>query len=137
MPENIPTRSNSVPEAKLWFGFTGCAAAWIALAAGDVLITWWACTGNQAFRAGGERPVTRVLYVLAAILLIGTAAIAGVVSYRNWRQLSDSANLQEAEGQGRQEFMALLGVFVSATLGMGLIWLTVPLFLLQLCVRAR
>ena len=33
--------------------------------------------------------------------------------------------------------MALLGVFVSLTLGFSVIWLALPLFILDLCVRTR
>ena len=37
----------------------------------------------------------------------------------------------------RREFMALLGVIVSVTLGMGIIWLALPPLFLDLCWRAR
>ena len=33
--------------------------------------------------------------------------------------------------------MALTGLFVSLTLGIGLIWLTIPLLIISLCVRMR
>ena len=33
--------------------------------------------------------------------------------------------------------MALAGIFVSATLGLGIVWLGLPLFIIDLCVRAR
>jgi hypothetical protein len=137
MAESVTNQRNIVPPARLWFGLTGCAAAWVVLGAGDILITWWACTENQPFGGDAPRPYAAILYVIATLLLIGAAIVSGFTSYRNWRKLSEAATLGEAEGQGRREFMALLGVFVSATLGMGLIWLTVPLFILHLCVRAR
>jgi hypothetical protein len=109
----------------------------VALASGDVLITWWACIENQQLGGGTARAGVGFLYFVATVLLIGVAVAAGITSYRNWRQLSQAPSLGEAEGQGRREFMALLGVFISLTLGVGLIWLTVPLFILNLCVRAR
>ena len=73
-----------------------------------------------------------ITFVLFAIILA-----SGTVSYRNWRRLSADANLESAEGRGREEFMALLGVFVSLTLGFSVIWLALPLFILDLCVRTR
>ena len=121
----------------LWFGLSGSAASWIILSVGYVLITWWACVENGRPGGGTPRPVSALLYGLAAILLIGMAFTAGAISYRNWRSLSNARSLGEAEGRGRAEFMALVGVFVSFTLGVGLIWLTIPLFILNLCVRAR
>lgn len=129
--------SERVTPAKLWFGFTATAAAWVALGVGDVLITWWACMENQPLGNGSVRSGISIVYFIATFLLIGTAVVAGIMSYRNWRQLSAAPSLREAEGRGRPEFMALLGVFVSVTLGIGLIWLTIPLLILNLCVRAR
>ncbi|MBV9760026.1 MAG: hypothetical protein JO340_05635 [Acidobacteriaceae bacterium] len=126
-----------VPSRQLWFGFTGSAASWIVLSAGYVLITWWACVENTQLGGGTPRPGAVLLYSSAAVLLIGLAVAAGLISYRNWRRLSDAPTLGEAESPGRREFMALLGVFVSFTLGIGLIWLTIPLLILKLCVRAR
>ncbi len=137
MAELPTTRSNPVPAGRLWFGLTASAAAWIALGVGYVLITWWACIEDGPLGAGSLRPGVAILYFLAALLLIGTALVAGMMSYRNWRQLSESSGLLDAQGEARCEFMALLGVFVSFTLGIGLIWLTIPLLILNLCVRAR
>jgi hypothetical protein len=33
--------------------------------------------------------------------------------------------------------MALLGVFVSLTLGMGVLWLSIPPLILQFCLRVK
>jgi hypothetical protein len=130
-------RPDPVPPSKLWFGLTASVAAWIALGVGDVLITWWACVRDQPLGGGTVRPGVAVVYFIATLLLLGLAVIAGVLSYRNWKRLTTAARLLEAEGKGRMEFMALTGVFVSFTLGIGLIWLTIPLLILNLCVRVR
>jgi hypothetical protein len=51
------------------------------------------------------------------------------VSYRNWRQLADSRPLLAAEGYGREEYMALAGVIVGVTAGVGLVWAAMaPIF---------
>jgi hypothetical protein len=62
---------------------------------------------------------------------------AGTLSYRNWRAISPQNEILEASATDRREFMALLGVFVSVTLGMGVLWLSIPLFLIEFCLRAK
>lgn len=137
MASPAQTPPKYVPPGKLWFGFSGTAASWVILSVGYVLITWWACIENGQLGGGTARSGTAFLYALAAVLLIGMAVAAGLISYRNWRRLSDARTLADAEGYGRAEFMALIGVFVSFTLGIGLIWLTIPLLILNMCVRVR
>lgn len=78
-----------------------------------------------------------MLYLVVTLLLLLTAVTAGAVSFRNWRELSRSGSLAEAEGRGREEYMALIGVFVSFTLGIGIVLLGIPLAIIDLCVRAR
>lgn len=130
-------RPNPIPPTKLWFGFTGTAAAWVALSFAYVLITWWACWENQPLGNGTRRSGIAIVYFVAALLFIGIAVFAGLTSYRNWRSLSSAPALTQAQATGRSEFLALLGVFVSFTLGIGLIWLTIPLLIIELCVRTR
>jgi hypothetical protein len=137
MASYFPNRVDETPPGKLWFGFAATAVAWVALSAGDVFITWWACLEDRPFGGSAIRMSAVALYFVATILLIGAAIAAGVVSYRNWRRLSGKIRLLDAEGNGRREFMALLGIFVSFTLGIGLVWMTIPLFILSICVRAR
>ena len=137
MADSATSFRRSVSPGKLWFGLTASAAAWIALGVGDVLITWWACRQDQPLSGGSVRPGIGLLYLAATIILAGLALAAGTTSYRNWRRLSGAKALLDAEAAGRREFMALVGLFVSFTLGFGLIWLTIPLLILNLCVRAR
>jgi hypothetical protein len=137
MQSELTTRAGSVPSGRLWFGLAGSAFAWVALGVGDVLITILACFYNEQFGNGEIHSSAAVLYFILTALLIAIAVLAGLVSYREWRKLSRENRLLEAEGRGRREFMALLGIFVSFTLGIGLLWLTIPLLMLNLCVRAR
>jgi hypothetical protein len=51
--------------------------------------------------------------------------------------LSSQPSLLETHAVERREFMALLGVIVSVTLGMGMVWLALPPFFLDLCWRAK
>ncbi len=129
--------SHAVSPTRLWFGFAGSAGAWIALGIIDILITWQACVGKEQYGAGQIEPGFRLLYVLLTLALFATAITAGIISYRNWRELSRERSLREAEGRGREEYMALAGVFISLTLGVGIIWLAIPLAIIDMCVRAR
>jgi len=49
--------------------------------------------------------------------LLAVAIAAGLTSFRNWRSLSEKQSFVDAEGRGREEFMAIAGVFISASLG--------------------
>jgi hypothetical protein len=77
------------------------------------------------------------LYVAVAICLLAVVLIAGTLSYRNWRALSGQSKILDTLATDRREFMALLGVFVSLTLGMGVLWLSIPPLIIQLCLRAK
>jgi hypothetical protein len=76
---------------------------------------------REQFGGASGHPAILLLTVLITIVLFGTVVASGIVSYRNWRRLSADADLESAEGRKREEFMALLGVFVSFTLGISVI----------------
>ncbi len=122
---------------KLWFGLAASAFAWLALGASDILITWRACVHEEQFGGASVHPAMRLLYIAVSLLLLAVVISAGAMSYRNWRALSDRSTLLDAEGTDRQEFMALLGVFISVKLGMGVVWLSLPPLLIELCARTR
>lgn len=136
MNDPAQTRQHVSP-ARLWFGFAGSAASWIALGIVDLLITWQACLGKEQYGGAHLEPGVKVLYIVVTLVLLITAVTAGGVSFRNWRELSRSGSLANAEGRGREEYMALIGVFVSFTLGIGIVLLGIPLAIIDLCVRAR
>lgn len=136
MTDLTNTRQRISP-GRLWFGFAGSAAAWIALGIVDLLITWQACAGKEQYGGAHIEPGFRATYLIFTLCLLLTAVMAGWMSFRNWRELSRERDLSNAEGRGREEYMALAGIFVSATLGLGIVWLGLPLFIIDLCVRAR
>lgn len=137
MANEVTSRVDHVPPGWLWFGVAASAAAWFVLGFADILLTWAACLHREQLGGASGRPAILLLTVLITIVLFATIVASGVVSYRNWRRLSVDSDLESAEGRGREEFMALLGVFVSLTLGFSVIWLALPLFILDLCVRTR
>jgi hypothetical protein len=137
MADAITNRTNHVTPGRLWFGVAASAAAWFILGFTDILITWAACVHREQLGGASAHPEVRLLTIAITVILFAIILASGSISYRNWRQLSADANLESAEGRGREEFMALLGVFVSITLGFSVIWLALPLFVLELCVRTR
>jgi hypothetical protein len=137
MADEMTNRSGYVSPARLWFGVAASAAAWFVLGFTDILLTWAACLHQEQFGGASGHPAILIATVVITCVLFAVILASGTVSYRNWRQLSADTTLKGAEGRGRQEFMALLGVFVSLTLGWSVLWLALPLFILDLCVRTR
>lgn len=131
------TRSVSIAPRRLWFGLVASAVAWFSLGIAEMFITWRACLHNEEFgNASAHSSATAAAYIVT-FFLIGLVATAGFVSYANWRKLSTQRSLLDAEGRGHHEFVALLGIYVSITLGAGMVWMGLPLFILRLCARVR
>lgn len=135
------TRANlpecDIPPKRLWFGFSGAAVAWIIAGVADAWLAWVACMGHEAGSGVFSAVGLRVLLGVITFGLLAMATAGGLVSFRNWRRLSQSSEFMEAEGRGRQQFMALVGVFISVSLGIGIIWFAIPIYILGICVRAR
>jgi hypothetical protein len=128
---------STVPASHLWFGLTAAAIAWVLLGFIDILITWRACVHQEQYGNASTHPDARVLYIVVAVSLFIVVLIAGTLSYRNWRTISSQRQLLEATATDRREFMALLGVFVSVTLGVGVLWLSIPPLVIELCLRSK
>jgi hypothetical protein len=137
MDSELTNRKPQVAPTRLWFGLAASAAAWFVLGCADILLTWAACVHHEQLGGSSAHPEIRLLTIAVTLILFAIILASGSISYRNWRQLSADTSLESAEGRGREEFMALLGVFVSITLGFSVLWLAPPLFILELCVRTR
>jgi hypothetical protein len=137
MPTDLAVRDIAPPDDPDWFGIAGSAVAWLALGIGDILITWRACMRSDPFGEPTSASAARLLYFGIAFVLIALAVMAGIGSYRNWRTVADRRALLGAEGRDRTEFIALAGLFMSFTLGFGMLWFCLPLFIIQMCLRAR
>lgn len=133
----VNPKGTAITPRRLWFGLAASAVAWASLGFIDILITWRACVHDEQFGNPSVHPVARILYIAVAICLFLVVLIAGSISYRNWRMISTQNKILEAEATDRREFMALLGVFVSITLGMGVLWLSIPPLVIELCLRAK
>ena len=122
---------------RLWFGFAGAAIAWVLAGVLNVTLAGSTCTRDKAALFSSTQTEIQVVLGIITLLLLALAAWAGVVSFQNWRTLSRQADFVEAEGPGRKEFMAIFGVFVSASLAMGIIWFVLPIYIVRMCVRAH
>jgi hypothetical protein len=135
----MPNRDQNrvVAPRRLWFGLTTPAIAWVSLGIINIIIEWKMCWrhGQGAVPAGHS--FGRGLSIVISIALLGLGIAAGVTSYRNWRKLSDERHLLHALGTERREFMALMALFVSVTLGMGMFWLMLTPFIITACERAK
>jgi hypothetical protein len=137
MPTDLTSREEMPSSDANWFGVAGSVFAWIALGIGDIVITWRACINPEQFGGPSSHPAARIMYLVITFILFGVAIVAGIACYQHWRRLRGLAKLLQAEGRERNEFMALAGMFMSLTLGAGIVWLCIPLFILQMCIRAR
>ena len=136
-PTESTSRPPEVSPRKLWFGTVAAAFCWVGIGIADTLITWRECLHNEQFGGASSHPGLLSLNVVIFLALLAIAAIAGVMSYRNWQRLAGQVRLYRAEATGPREYMALIGVFMSITLGIGIIWLGLPLLIISLCVRTR
>jgi len=127
----------AVPPKRLWFGLTTAAVAWLAAGFIDLLIVWHVCGYSATYGVDRAHEDGRVLAFAITVVLFAIALAAGVTSYRNWRAISRRPRMLEASATDPREFVALLGVIISLTLGVGIVWLSIPPLLIQLCVRAK
>jgi len=121
---------------RLWFGLVASALAWLTLGAVDLLVVWNQCAHQQQYSGEGSYTACRILLSAVSIVLLLVAIAGGITSYNSWRKLSRQ-HLLETIATDRREFMALLGVIISITLGVGIVWLSIPPLLIQLCERAK
>jgi len=120
-----------MPVRRLVFQVAASAVAWVSLGVADVIITWRACIHETPHGGAG------IPYFAITGLLFCLTLLAGGMSYRTWRKLSGLTALLRAEGRERSEFLSLAGLYISFTLGAGIVWLGLPLFILEMCVRTR
>lgn len=133
--ENNPEQN--VSPAKLWFGTITAAVSWTLLGCIDILINWRACQHQERFGIPPNALGARVLIGCLAVFLLVIVVIAGVTSYRNWRRLTPNPELLKTHAVERREYMAIGGLIMTVTLGIGIVWLALPPIFLDICWRAR
>lgn len=122
---------------KLWFGFAGAVFSWIALGCADTVIIWRGCMHQQDYGCPASDPWVRALIFAVTLLLLAVTVGAGMISYRNYRWLSEQRKMLDSLAVPRGEFMAVIGVILSVTLSISIVWAALPPFFLELCWRAK
>jgi len=133
----LPHYSDRLPQKRLWFGTAAAAAAWAIQGFVCFLISTQACANGEGVLGPLSPAGVRVLLGCITTGLLAVAIWGGVTSFHNWRAISERRRLTQSEGYGREEFMSLIGVFVTFTLGVGIVWAGIPMILLGVCVNSR
>jgi len=138
-PAEPTTPQRRVSPKRLWFGFSAAFLCWFGLGIADVMITWRECLHHEQFGNASDHPGLLTLNIIIFLALLAVSIIGGILSYKNWRLLSDEKEkgIFHAEAERSREYIAMIGVIMSITLTVGTIWFGIPLFILQLCVRVR
>ena len=134
--ETTTNPSQGIPPRRLWFGAVGAAVAWALQGLTCFLISTQACADGTGHWGPLSPVAVQILIGVVSAGYLFIAVASAFVSYRNWRILSDR-RLMEAEGYGREEYMALVGIFVGATTVVGLIWSGIPPFFVSVCNTVR
>lgn len=122
---------------KLWFGLATSAVAWLALGFIDLMIVWQVCAYAPEYGVARAHDAARWASGIIGLFLFAIALTAGITSYRNWRAISADSNILEAKASDRREYMAVVGVLITLTLGAGIIFLAIPPLIVDYCVRVR
>jgi hypothetical protein len=132
MPAVLPSHPEAeISHRNLWFGATAAAIAWALQGVTCEVIASEACRTSSP--PGG----TKVVLGVVTLIALAVAAAATLVSFRNWRKLSDGFDLIQAEAVRRGQFMGLIGVFAGIVLAGGILWSGLPLLFLDVCVKSR
>lgn len=126
-----------VAPRRLWFGTATAAIAWVLLGCADIVVTWRGCMVQEDYGVPTPRPDVRILYFVLAMVLLGITVAAGITSFRTWSYLSSRRGMLHSHAVERREFLAMGGVIIAITMGMGILWLALPPLFLDLCWRAR
>ena len=126
-----------VSRKRQWFALWGPAAAWVILFFANIVITWQACLHHEQLGGASSHDGLLILNMIVFLALLATATTAGILAYRDWRRCAGPGSFIYAEAEDRHEYMAMIGVLMTVTMGIGILWLGLPLWIISLCVRTR
>lgn len=136
-PDLTLREGKQVRPRRLWFGAITAAVAWVLTGCADIVFTWRFCMVQEDYGIPPAHHGVWIVFFGVAVALLATSIVAGIISYRNFRYLSRQHDVLRAQGVPRREFLALVGLIVTVTMGMGILWLALPPLFLDLCWRAR
>ncbi len=121
----------------LWFGLALSGAAFAINGFLGFVISWRTCfIGHGQLGALSGEGVRWLLGGITAVLFV-VAVFGWLHSYRNWRRVSKATNIAYADSSGTVEFVSVIGVLCSTFLGVGIIWFSIPLIFIDMCVRSH
>jgi hypothetical protein len=91
-----------------------------------------ACAFGFATAAEGEWDAIRIVLVIVSALALGLIAVLTFLAYRRWRQTGGSERPRDQD-QARHRFMAVAALLLGILSGIGVVYATVPLFMLSTC----
>jgi hypothetical protein len=140
-PQGRVNKSNStggagISEARLWFGTLTTFIIYTSLGFLDVVVVW-IVTNQETYGIPRAHIIARIIFGVVGFALLIVSIYSGMISYRNWQKLSPQPLFLNDESVERREYLARLGVLMTVTLGMGILWLALPTIFLDFCWRAR
>jgi hypothetical protein len=128
--------SQPIGKRKLWFGLAAAGSAFFTEVVTIFVVSWAACYAGHGEL--GAWPQSSVRWVLAGItiVLFTLSVTGGVMSYQHWRQLSGSNNLAHSEAEPNDEFVSMVGALCSAAMSLGILWISLPLIIINICIRS-
>jgi hypothetical protein len=120
MTTEAPPASN----VTLWTGILGTPVLWILHQQVSYLLVRWACANGRMF----------VLHLVSAAFLF-LAALVLASAMRSWRRLHPREHDLMETVPHRRNFMAVLGVAVSAVFTLAIVLQWIPNLLLDPCHR--
>jgi hypothetical protein len=124
---SLPT---GVAERRLWLGLATAPAAWCVQGALGWLLGARICGSLSV-------ATVRAVVALVTAVTLSTAIAGTLTAWRNWREVSSLNPAGEAEAAGRAEFMAIGGIFVSATFMVAIVWGGLGSLMLTRCGAMR
>jgi predicted anti-sigma-YlaC factor YlaD len=136
-PEATTTGSPPFPQGRLWFGACAGAVAWGLQGAFCAAISAGMCKAAYSRIEDVRETGTHTWLIVITVVLLCVTLAGAMVALSNWRKLTNNARLVHAEATGREQYMALVGVFVNVVFALGIVWSLLAVLIVNMCVRAR
>lgn len=136
-PQQNTAASQPVSEKRLWFGLAGSVVSWSVVFLLDVIFAWQACMGGEAGSGVFTSSGMRILLGCITFGFLALGACSGFMSFHNWQKLSNERDVFHSEARPRKQYMAVIGVIATVIMGIGIMWFSVPIYVLSICMRWR
>jgi hypothetical protein len=124
MDERLAPPPLTVTGGTTWAGVLGGPLAWFASQQVSYMLVPWACHGGPL-----------IAIHLANLVALALVALAGAFSWREWRRAGAHFSDGRAPPEGRQRFLGMMGLTLSALFGLVIIAQTTGAFFFGPCER--